>query len=331
MAQAEVPTPVQRSVLLSAWLSTPEKPVLVTGIPALQLFKQPVGKEPHWVPAALKPPSTPFGLGTSTPRTRAHEPTTSHAPQRLVVQSTGVTFSAAEIIPHLAWTTTRVQHRGEDFRTTKSWGLPAFTGPWGSLIVHPVEALVETAPLLPHWQLVACVDALLSYEFEIVGTGSSGNFHMTDLALALNTLPPRAEGVLAVRRAMKDATFPVLSPMETVTRLLLLLHGAPMPATNLPVCVEDEDWCLDLAWEAVLVGVEYNGRDHADPELYRKERYRALCLRSAGWEVFEITKDDLAFPHRREKFLNALLTVLHQRGATQRRRPMAGETGPQAA
>ncbi|MGH9072081.1 MAG: type IV toxin-antitoxin system AbiEi family antitoxin domain-containing protein [Acidimicrobiales bacterium] len=52
---------------------------------------------------------------------------------------------------------------------------------------------------------------------------------------------------------------------------------------------------LDLAWPAIKLGVELQGRRwHSSPEQFDADRHRILELRSSGWDIIEVTPRMLA-------------------------------------
>ena len=219
-------------------------------------------------------------------------------------------------LPHLAWNGQRLQHRGADFRVSKGMGLPVIATPWGGTVVHPVEALAVASPFLARWRMIACLDALLTFRFRITGTGVHGFLSREDVARAIDSLPRRSAHTVALRRALRDARAPVLSPFETLTRLVVLAGGLPEPRTNQHVRIDGHEFYLDLAWPEARVGIEYNGSVHsAGHSHYKNERYRSSLLRRHGWELYEITVDDLSGHIRRTELLDGLRRSLAQRNA----------------
>jgi very-short-patch-repair endonuclease len=69
--------------------------------------------------------------------------------------------------------------------------------------------------------------------------------------------------------------------METRIRLALRSGGLPLPALQHPVGPYE----LDLAYPAVRVAIEYNGRDHLDPDRALRDLEREAYLTAAGWIV----------------------------------------------
>jgi hypothetical protein len=75
------------------------------------------------------------------------------------------------------------------------------------------------------------------------------------------------------------------SPMETRTRLALVLHGLPPPVSQLAVHHEGHCHYLDLGYREYLVGIEYDGGEHLTPERARRDLGRQHCLSTLGWTM----------------------------------------------
>jgi hypothetical protein len=75
------------------------------------------------------------------------------------------------------------------------------------------------------------------------------------------------------------------SPMETRTRLALVLHGLPPPVSQLAVRGEGRCHFLDLGYPRYRVGVEYDGGEHLTPERARLDLERQHRLTALGWTL----------------------------------------------
>lgn len=85
------------------------------------------------------------------------------------------------------------------------------------------------------------------------------------------------------------------SPPETRLRLVLVQAGLPRPAVQHPVLDDDRRravW-LDLAYPSHMLGVEYDGRDHLDPDQVLSDIERHTRLAAAGWRVLRYTARDI--------------------------------------
>jgi very-short-patch-repair endonuclease len=69
------------------------------------------------------------------------------------------------------------------------------------------------------------------------------------------------------------------SPMETRIRLAILGAGLPVPALQLPV----GPYFLDLAYPAVALAIEYDGREHLTTERALHDLDRQAYLTAVGW------------------------------------------------
>lgn len=269
------PDRLQRAVLLQRHLGRPNCSVRLTGVTALQVLRVPVGLNYGWANRALGHPRPP----------RAQE--LGHHLHRVL---------------HLSWLGERCKTRDPDVILSKSYGLGSFAGPWEATLVHPVEALAVAAPRMSPWALTASLDALLvARDLHPIAcprphVPPPGPTPLTPAAVraALDALPPTSRAVTAVRTALEDAQFPTLSPMETLTRLLVMACGLPRPAMNFHVDTPGGYSLLDLAWPESKTAVEFNGRVHSqDHEAYKNEMYRNEVLRDLGWKLRIIVFDDL--------------------------------------
>lgn len=158
--------------------------------------------------------------------------------------------------------------------------------PNGLVVADPMDVLLDLAGLLPHDDLVACIDAL-------------GSLRRKDVRVPVETVRCTAQSmtgrhVRALRLAARDARDAVDSPRETATRLLLLGRGFPEPAINRPVLdpATGVEFFLDLSYERWMIAIEYDGKDHFDPERVKKDRYKDEVLHDQGWSVLRITGHD---------------------------------------
>ena len=75
------------------------------------------------------------------------------------------------------------------------------------------------------------------------------------------------------------------SPMETRTRLALVLHGLPPPVSQFEVVGLGHRHHLDLAYRRYQVGIEYDGGEHLTPERARRDLERQHRLSQLGWTL----------------------------------------------
>lgn len=101
------------------------------------------------------------------------------------------------------------------------------------------------------------------------------------------------------------------SPMETRTRILLVLGGLPRPVVQYEVYHDGLFIArLDLAYPERRLGLEYDGEQHRDRQTFRNDAVRANLLSLAAWTVLRFTADDvLRHPARMVAQVRALLST----------------------
>ncbi|MGK2870385.1 MAG: endonuclease domain-containing protein [Mycobacterium sp.] len=113
---------------------------------------------------------------------------------------------------------------------------------------------------------------------------------------AIATRYPGARGIRRLRKALDLVDAGAESPQETRLRLLLVRSGLPKPATQIPVT---DEWGhvrrrIDMGWEDVLVGVEYDGEQHwKDPHGYAADIDRLEFLAACGWTIVRVSSSQL--------------------------------------
>lgn len=115
-------------------------------------------------------------------------------------------------------------------------------------------------------------------------------------ALTAFAAQPRLSGTRGVRRvaAVAEQCEPLAeSPAESRLRMRIARAGLPRPTAQVKVY---DRWGffvarLDLAYEDLKLGVEYDGLLHRDR--WAIDLARANRLRELGWELFTFTLDDL--------------------------------------
>lgn len=146
------------------------------------------------------------------------------------------------------------------------------------------------------FEAVAAVDALLNRGLTSVEQISG---------YLWRCLPGRSRAARALALSSPGAE----SPMETRTRLLVVLAGLPTPRTQYRVYDGDGFVArLDLAYPGRRIGIEYDGDQHRERAAFRYDAVRANRLRLAGWCVLRFTVDDvLRHPDRVVRQVAALL------------------------
>ena len=106
-------------------------------------------------------------------------------------------------------------------------------------------------------------------------------------------------GSYAATRAIGLCDFRAESPPESRVRLWLTLAGLPPPVPQHRVFSDGEFVArVDLAWPALKLALEYDGRWHADPGQLTRDRRRVRALNALGWYVYPVTSSDLSDPSR---------------------------------
>lgn len=133
-----------------------------------------------------------------------------------------------------------------------------------------------TAAHLARWApsltaAVVAVDALC-YRHKlipaVVVTGSPGSRAVVRLPDVIRLAEPLSE-----------------SPMETRIRLAIVFAGLPLPVSQHPVLTAGRSFRLDLAYPALMLAIEYNGREHLTPERADDGLVREQLIVAAGWRI----------------------------------------------
>ncbi len=99
-----------------------------------------------------------------------------------------------------------------------------------------------------------------------------------------------------VLRAARLVRAGVDSPMETRLRLLIGLAGLPEPEVNIQIRSELGELLrrIDLGYRAAKLGIEYDGRQHAEsPTQYRGDILRREELSGRDWYEWTAVSDDI--------------------------------------
>ena len=147
----------------------------------------------------------------------------------------------------------------------------------------PVERVVVTAARrtaydlacrLPLVEAVVAVDALANahrFEPAVIDDlrqrhlGARGSAHLTEVIRLANRLSD--------------------SPMETRIRLVIVFDGLPVPVLQHPV----GPYFLDMAYPAIRLAVEYDGKNHRTQERALRDLTRQAYLSGEGWTVLRFT------------------------------------------
>lgn len=128
----------------------------------------------------------------------------------------------------------------------------------------------------------------------VVGDALVAAGHITVPALVAFVEKQGGRGCRMARRAAGLVREHVDSAMET--RLLLVLAGLPEPQVNLVLRGEDGSWerRFDLAYPALRLVLEYDGRQHAnDSAQWNADIYRREELERRGWTLVTVTAEGI--------------------------------------
>jgi very-short-patch-repair endonuclease len=128
---------------------------------------------------------------------------------------------------------------------------------------------------------------------------------------------PYARGVARLRRVLPLVDGGAESPQETLTRLVLIDAGLPRPRTQINVYNEYGDFVarIDMGYDDVLVGIEYDGPQHwTDPAVRQRDIDKQVELRDLGWTTIRVSRDLLKY--RRATFVDRVATALRGRGVS---------------
>ncbi|EKF22331.1 hypothetical protein C731_3823 [Mycolicibacterium hassiacum DSM 44199] len=103
-----------------------------------------------------------------------------------------------------------------------------------------------------------------------------------------------ARGIRAARGVLELVDGGAQSPRETWLRLLVLRAGYPRPQTQIPVRDEYGQLVavLDLGWEELKLGLDYDGDHHRNPEQFNRDVRRHDELTARGWIHIRVTSRD---------------------------------------
>ncbi len=120
--------------------------------------------------------------------------------------------------------------------------------------------------------------------------------HATVAELAIELGRGRRVGIRALEEALTRARPGVASRGETWTRLTLVDGGLTEPVPDHDVYDERGEFvgCVDLAYVAQKVAIEYEGDHHrVSAAQWRRDIDKHDRLAAQGWRVIRLTKDDV--------------------------------------
>ncbi len=157
---------------------------------------------------------------------------------------------------------------------------------------------LDLARYLPRTQAVAHLDALAA---------ASGVTAQAVLQLARRY--PGARGIRRARERVPLLDPGAQSPRESWLRLLVTDAGFPRPHTQIRVCHRRFTAFIDMGWEEVKVGLEYDGNLHlSDRRRYVGDIGRYEMLSQLGWLIIRVVKE-----HSRAFILHRVQDALQRR------------------
>jgi very-short-patch-repair endonuclease len=126
---------------------------------------------------------------------------------------------------------------------------------------------------------------------------------------------PSALGIPRLRDVLRLVDGGAESPQETLTRLVLIDAGLPRPRTQIRVLNAYGDFVarVDMGYDEVLVGIEYDGPQHwTDPAIRQRDIDKQVELRDLGWRMIRVSRDLLKF--RRATFVGRVAAELRRAG-----------------
>jgi hypothetical protein len=178
-------------------------------------------------------------------------------------------------------------HRVPGLRARRAMLLPGHRSYRRGVPVTSSDATaLRLAGLLPGDAAVIAVD-------QMVDTGHADLGRVRALAAAA-----RGRGAARARTACALADGLAQSPQETRVRLVLHRSDLPTPTAQYRV-VDDRGRfvaLVDFAWPEHRIALEYDGRWHAEPGQFAKDRARLNRLTAAGWRVVFVTAEDMRAP-----------------------------------
>lgn len=148
----------------------------------------------------------------------------------------------------------------------------------GLVVTSPLHTAYRLACRLPLVEAVVAVDAL-AYKF-VLDPRDVVRFGYRYLG---------APGSAKLPEVARLADPLAQSPMETRIRLAIRLDGLPLPVLQHPV----GPYAVDMAYPAIKLAVEYDGREHLTQERAMRDLRRQAYLTAAGWDVLRFRARDV--------------------------------------
>jgi very-short-patch-repair endonuclease len=147
-----------------------------------------------------------------------------------------------------------------------------------------VDGVAVTSPLRTALDL-ACRGSLVEAVVAVDALAHAFGFPAREVLRSAYDHPGK-RGVARLPRVIRLAQPEAESPMETRIRLAIVLDGLPEPRLQVPV----GPYRLDMAYPDLLLGVEYDGREHLNPQRALRDLDRQAYLTARGWRILRFPK-----------------------------------------
>ena len=163
----------------------------------------------------------------------------------------------------------------------------------------PARTALDMARHLPRGEAIARLDALAA------ATGVD----VQDV-LALADRYPGARGIRKARAVVPMLDAGAQSPRESWLRMLVVDGGFPRPVTQIMVSDGLRTAFVDMGWEELRIGLEYDGEQHhSDRPQYVKDIARLEMLGKLDWLVIRVVRE-----HSRASILRRVHEAFRLRG-----------------
>lgn len=178
-------------------------------------------------------------------------------------------------------------------------GPDEYTTAGGLRVSTATRTALDLARHLPRTRAVAHLDALAA----VTGVHQ-------DAVLELARRYPGARGVRRARSTLPLVDAGAQSPRESWLRMVLIDAGLPRPQTQIRVSDGCQTAYVDMGWEEVRIGVEYDGDHHrSDRFQFVKDIGRYEMLAGLDWQVIRVVKE-----HSRAYIVGRVHDAFRRRG-----------------
>lgn len=188
--------------------------------------------------------------------------------------------------------------RGVRGRQLSAAQVSTLTHPEGFSITSPASTWAQLGKVVTHpYDLTAIADAIIRTPRI---AGPRGRVLRPAFATAeeldVELRPGRRIGIRALEEALRRTRAGAASRPETWTRLTIVDAGLPEPALDHDVYDDRGDFigCVDLAYVALKIAIEYEGDHHrVDTAQWNRDIQKHDRLAALGWRVIRVTKSEL--------------------------------------